>query len=397
MPHIVCITSSYPRHEDDIAGCFVKRWKESLEVHGHDVKILTWQVDKKPSCASCMMVSGVSEIRYAPHAWQVLFHGAGAPENIAANPWRVFLVPGAMASMGVASVCVVVKTRPVLLVGHWLVPGGFLVRLVGHLMGVPSLIVTHSGGIAALSHLPSWLSGPLARYLASGPLTFVSEDARLRFVGLLDGVHVRARVMRMPVLPMGFDPPDVSSGRSRDGVLMLGRAVDIKGGDDVIRAYAQSRVCREHKAPLHVIGDGPCLQGWVELAHRLGVDIRAHGQLVGTARDEVIARCGVALFGSKRLESGREEGLPVALLECASVGVLPLIAHVPAARGFLADVALQVFDASRDESLWSGQIDRLYERRDDDELCEAQVRSVEGLSWDVLGERWRAYVNSIQS
>lgn len=390
---VLCITSSYPRHEGDIAGCFVKRWKEELERRGVQVKILAWQLDSGSSCVRRMMDTRVEEVRYAPRAWQVLFHGAGAPENLAQRPWLALLIPPAVGAMWWRTLQLVRREPPDLIVAHWLLPAGLIARHVAHLSQIPSLIVTHSGGIAALDMLPkNPLTRALARHLASGPMTFVSEQARARFARVCE-----RSVATLPVLPMGFDAPRVPTSPQgvitrceRDGILLLGRAVEIKGGEDVIEALASTRCCRgPYGATLHIVGDGPARDAWLELARVRGVPAMAYGTLTGEARDAVIGRCRVAIFGSKRLVSGREEGLPVAFLECAAAGVVPLVAHVPASHPMLVDREAQVLDASREPAIWSRQIDALYERATEEALVEAQQRAVASLEWGgALGRMW---------
>lgn len=395
---VLCITSSYPRHEHDIAGCFVKRWREVLEQRGVRVKVLTWQLDKVQSCAPCMMDEGVFEVRYAPHAWQSLFHGAGAPENLTRRPWLAGLIPSALLSMWWQALQHIRREPPDLIVGHWLLPSGFLARHLGRVCQIPSLIVTHSGGIAALSMLPAPpLVHALARYLADGPMTFVSEQARDRFAQL--GV---CSVATLPVLPMGFDAPLVTrTDEARRDILMLGRAVEIKGGGDVLRALARAscwkgRGGQRGRGVVHMIGDGPELATWRDLAREEGVEVVAHGTLTGLERDRVMARCKIAIFGSRRLETGREEGLPVSVLECAAAGVMPMVAHVPSSYPLLASPELQRLDPSRDPDTWSRQIDALHEvlgAREGAALVEAQRQAVAGLEWcGALGERWYDYV-----
>src|SRR5690554_6427088 len=100
---ILCLTSSYPRHPRDIAGRFVLEHCRVLESHGHHVDVLTWS---SPTCSSPthdaefrVPDDRITRIRYAPRHLERLFYGAGAPENIAADPRLLALLPSAFASM----------------------------------------------------------------------------------------------------------------------------------------------------------------------------------------------------------------------------------------------------------------------------------------------------------
>lgn len=382
---ILCLTSSYPRHPEDISGAFVASWVHALEQAGHELKVLTWQGYREGSCVRCMQSSGHRAVRYAPGAWQRLFHGAGAPEQLAREPWLLGLLPSVIGAMMCEAWRVGRAWEPDLVVGHWLMPAGVLARLVGRLLGCPSLIVTHSGGISALDRLPTPAARWLGHRLTCGPVTCVSPQAQARLA------RYAAPGFSSTILPMGFEVPTCVSSPMSSGVLMLGRAVPIKGGEECIRAFAHTRAGRAGAA-LHIVGDGPQLEVWKRCARQHSINVHVYGVLTGRRRDEVMAQCRVSLFGSRLLVSGREEGLPVSVLECAAAGVVPMVAHIPAALPLLADPALQQLDASRHPQVWADQIDALYEHIRLPEVRTAQQVAVSDLSWGELGERWARYV-----
>ena len=393
---ILCITSSYPRDGVDISGLFVKRWREELEDRGARVTVLTW---RSPEDALEDGEAGVHRVAYGPQASELLFYGAGAPENIAANPSLLGLVPGAIGAMLVAGAKALVRERYDLIVGHWLLPGGWIARVLGYLFGVPSVVVTHSGGIDMLDRLPRRMGRALARYLAAGKLTFVSNEAKSRFFA--SGASPKGSC----IISMGFDAVPMGRMKSRvetetdepaDGeeaarmhshprpLLAIGRLVPIKGIDDILHALA---LCPD--VELHIAGDGPERERLEALASALGVTAVFHGVVRGEDKRRLLQSVELSLFASRAMD-GRHEGLPVSFLECAAAGAYPLVAALPGARGLLHDPARQQLREDRDPGAWAEQIQRELASSPSARSYRAlaQRELVLDLSWERLGARW---------
>ena len=383
---ILCITSSYPRDEQDISGIFVRRWREELEARGAKITLLTWRAPGAPEDAS---EEGVYRVPYAPRSRETLFYGAGAPENISRNPLLLGLAPVAIGAMLWRGARMLARERFDRVVGHWLLPGGWIARVLGEMFDVPSMVVTHSGGIDMLRKLPTPINKRLARFLAAGEVTFVSNEAKARFAA--SGVSPTAS----RILPMGFDAFDIREpAEGEDGslertILSLGRLVPIKGIDDLIGAVARVDL---PGVSLHIAGDGPERERLEALALRLGVSATFHGMVHGEAKRRLLERSRLSIFASRAME-GRHEGLPVSFLECASAGAYPLVAELPGALPLLHDAGRQRLDPGRNLDRWAARIKEelasserssaLYRAR-----ALAQRELVIPLSWERLGIAW---------
>jgi glycosyltransferase involved in cell wall biosynthesis len=109
-------------------------------------------------------------------------------------------------------------------------------------------------------------------------------------------------------------------------LLFVGRLVERKGVDDLLRAFAIIRP-RFPQARLSIVGDGPQRSKLVNLAEQLqlsdSVDFR--GTRVGAELDQEYARCTAFVFPSKDVTIDiANEGLGLALIE-ASMHAKPLI------------------------------------------------------------------------
>ena len=109
-------------------------------------------------------------------------------------------------------------------------------------------------------------------------------------------------------------------------LLFVGRLVQRKGVDDLVRAFALLRA-RFPEARLSIVGDGPEMESLRKLCEELGVldSVEFKGTLVGAPLDHEYARCTVFILPSKDVATDRaNEGLGLALIE-ASMHAKPLI------------------------------------------------------------------------
>ena len=397
---LLVVTSSYPRFAGDIAGRFVLEWVEHLQACGHQIKVLTWH-DSAATGAPLEPDHQIVRVPYAPPGADTLFYGAGTPENIREKPVRALLAAPAAAVMAGRIAQEIRRWRPNVLVGHWLVPSGLLVRAAGKLSGVPTLVVGHSGGVHLLDKL-----GPAGRAIAM----FVTSGATtVPTIPLAEKLNRLSASGRSPhVLPMGFEArgprsvPQSDPGGQDDRAphakrdwLCMGRLVDIKGVDLAIEAFARAEL-PAHVA-LHIAGDGPERLELEGLADALGANVRFHGFVTGEDRERLWARCGYALFTSKELD-GRHEGLPVSFLEACSQGIVPLCAQIPGMGVYLADRELQQV-RTRDVGVWAGRIEQLGRLTEAarSELAESQQTMVAELEWPRLIERWERVLRGVEA
>lgn len=208
---------------------------------------------------------------------------------------------------------------------------------------------------------------------------------RERFERLAPAPHAK-------ILPMGFDAPLSTSSSTDDKVkrwVILGRLVPIKRVAPMIEAFMSAQL--GDQVQLHVIGDGPERERCERLSARSQGAVVMHGALVGAARDLVLAGAQVALFGSGVLPNGRQEGLPVSLLECMSAGLLPVVAHLEGAAPLLDAPALQQLGQVE---AWPEQLRALANAPGLDVLRERAAARVAPLQWSSLGPVWAQWIIS---
>jgi len=240
------------------------------------------------------------------------------------------------------------------MVSHWAVSAGFIAAILPN--RPPHLGVIHSADVHALERLPG--GAHLARKVATNAeaLLFVSEDLRRRFLRLLGEVHARRAQTRMEVSPMGVadppsDPIDRKRARRELGIkgftaLSLGRLVAIKGIEDAIHGAARVDVA------LWVAGEGPERPRLERLASTSGARVRFVGHVTGTHKQALLSAADAFVLPSRRLDSGRTEGTPTALLEAMAAGLVPVAAGVGGVVDLIDNgVNGLLFEHGRDQQL----------------------------------------------
>jgi teichuronic acid biosynthesis glycosyltransferase TuaC len=290
---ICVVTTSYPSHDGDPAGHFVRAEVDELEAAGHRVTVVT------------------------PHAGGA-FGWPGAAFRLREKPWRAF-ESGAWMVRATAQVRDSGAER---IIAHWSVPSAFPVVTSAGLDGVPLEVVSHGGDIRLLAASPRAIRHGVVRRLLRRATTwrFVSEPLLERLASALDAPEATAlramSVVAPSPLAMIDVKDDVRARRSAIGTRPLfvcaGRLVRSKRVDRVIDYVAGKR---SGQPILVVIGDGPERARLEKLAREWQIDVRFLGN---TPRREALAWIGAA---DELVHASIAEGISTVVREAEQLGV----------------------------------------------------------------------------
>jgi glycosyltransferase involved in cell wall biosynthesis len=322
------VTTSYPRHAGDPAGCFVAAHVDAMRALGHHVEVI-----------------GAHTIESS------LFRGAGAPDELERG--RGYL-RGALFAARLAAAIARRAHAWDLVIAHWLVPAlaalpvlaarPVLAALAARAAlptrdapparealpsHVPILAFAHGGDVHTLRRLH--LLAPALRLLRDARLVFVSDELRALAAASYPPIATSPNVI---VQPMGVDVARFARlGRapaSPPTIVVAARLVPIKGVDVAIAALPHVR----HDVRLVIAGDGPERPRLEQLvAHldrldpcaRLRDRVRFLGTVDTPARDRLLREASLVVVPSRVLPNGRGEGMPTIALEALATGV-PVIA-----------------------------------------------------------------------
>jgi colanic acid/amylovoran biosynthesis glycosyltransferase len=190
--------------------------------------------------------------------------------------------------------------------------------VAGRLAGRPASFTGHADDLTAA--VPGWVLSLKTREAA---LAVTVCDTTCRY---LRSVVADRDAPKVAAVPNGVDTT-LFAARDREPegepvVLTIGRLVDKKGVDVVVRAAA----CSDPRIHWEVIGEGPRRAGLERLAASLGAEsrirfLRARDQ--AEVRD-ALGRAAVLACPSRHVRD-RADALPMVLLEAMSVGV-PVVA-----------------------------------------------------------------------
>ena len=319
------LTTSYPRFAGDGAGSFVADDVARLVRGGATVQVVA--AGDGPAGVTESQDDGVTVTRIgtaSPRSGEPsIFYGDGAPETLERRGARAWI---AAAYFSAALRCQVAAARARwdAVVSHWLVPCTWTA-----LAAAPQLPVrgyAHSGDVALLERLP--FGRALARQLAAAAadLVFVSGDLQQRFAALAGRAVGRIERLRPdPELFRAASPSERAQARRRLGftrptVVAVGRLIPIKGFDLLIDAVGDL-------AEVVIIGAGSEDERLRARARRRSVALRLPGALPRSDLRAWLAAGDVYVQPSRRLRSGRSEGVPLAALEALAVGALVVAAR----------------------------------------------------------------------
>ena len=207
---VVFLTTSYPRHERDVAGLFVRDMVEALRAEGVEVEV----------------VSPASFRHFG------IAYGHGIPGNLRERPWLGLLLPAFLFNYARAARR---AARDADLVhAHWL-PSALAALATGK-----PYIVQVWGTDVELARRASWLFRPMMRRarVALAATTFLADAAR----------ELGAREVR--VIPSGVEIPEtVGEPAEPPHVLFVGRLSPEKGIHDFLAAT--------QGLPRVIVGAGP--------------------------------------------------------------------------------------------------------------------------------------------
>jgi glycosyltransferase involved in cell wall biosynthesis len=242
-------------------------------------------------------------------------------------------------------------------------------------LGIPMAVTLHGYDINV--YRESWEKGVLRfgdrRYPKR--LLAIAKSERVHFIAVSEAVKRRAVEYGLPagkvtVRHIGIDLTrfvyrgnPVSKRRRR--ILYVGRFVEKKGGEFLIRAYARVRA-KVEGAELVMIGDGPLTKRFHDLAHELHVPVSFTGPLTSAEVKNHIDEARVFCLPSVTAENGDAEGLPIVILEAQACGVPVVTSARGGAEEGIVNGQTGFSFAERDVGVLS---DRLTQLLLDDELA----------------------------
>jgi glycosyltransferase involved in cell wall biosynthesis len=325
-PVIMVLASTYPRWQGDPEPGFVHELCKRL-VATLDVIVLT---PAAPGAASSETLDGVQvhRYRYAPAAWQTLVHGGGIVGNIKRHPWKIFLLPGFLVGLWLASRQLIRRHRIDAVHAHWVIPQG----LLGALLKRPLLVTAHGADVFALrGRVFDWMRQWVVRRAAH--VTAVSASLAQALAPVASS--------KLSVLPMGIDLKKfVRSETSRDSnvLLFVGRLVEKKGMRHLLDAMP-AILQAQPEVELWIVGFGPELSALRQQSEHLGLShrVRFMGAMSQSELPALYQRATLFVAPFVEAANGDREGLGLVVAEAMACGCPVVIGNVGGVGDLIGD------------------------------------------------------------
>ncbi|APR99690.1 glycosyltransferase family 4 protein [Pajaroellobacter abortibovis] len=309
---IALITTSYPCHEDDPSGHFIRAEAKELARKGHCITVF----------------SPLQEIKQADDGIRVLALGGGnafgwpgASIRLQAFPWYTVDAIAWMQRVRRA----LKYHSPHRIIAHWALPCGWP---IGFIIPSPLELVSHGADVRLLCSLPIPMRVWLVRRLLGRALCwrFVSVKLREQLLDSLPPYLARLLEHGSTITPPSLELPNVQQQilhrrRQLQGwkvYTAVGRLIPSKRLDRTI-TYTSALPSHPEKGNLlTIIGDGPERKRLESMAKRLQINTYFTGKI---GRREALAWIGAS---QALLYASQQEGLSTVLREAQMLGT-PII------------------------------------------------------------------------
>ena len=323
-PRILTIATTFPQPADDRQPRFVLDLCKSV---ASDVQLRVI-APSAPTLKRQEAVEGVDvcRFRYFFKRMETLAYGSGIMANLRSRPLRWVLLPFFLSGMVLETVRQIRRFKPDVIHAHWWFPAGITAVLALKLMPARSalLVTCHGGDYYVIGRkFPRLMHWVLRHASAVGVVSnAMSDDARS------EGVDAG----KLFLMPMGVDLSGSFSGfeRERHGVVYVGRLVEKKGVNVLVRAWASCpRSVRS--IGLSIFGSGGQEDFLRSLVNELGVSdsIRFCGPIGHEVLPGTLRAARLLVFPSVVADDNDQEGLGLVTIEALGCGCPVLASDIP--------------------------------------------------------------------
>lgn len=197
-------------------------------------------------------------------------------------------------------------------------------------LNLPTIVTLHGTDINLYKSY--WESGKkgLAGKFYPARLLAMAKHPNVHIVAVSEAIKKRAIEYGVPadkitVSYIGIDtekfkPNDTPVSQRSDSILFIGRFIENKGPDLLIRAFAQVQK-KLPNAELIMVGEGPLLNDCKILAKSLNANVTFAGKQSSSEIAHMLGNVKAFCLPSKTISSGASEGLGMVLLEAMASGV----------------------------------------------------------------------------
>lgn len=347
---ILFTTSTMPSSDTDPVPAFVKDEAIWLnKTYGYKVDILA------PHNAYSKTKSYQKHPHYAEHRfhyfWPYRFEkltGRGIQPALQKNKLLYFQLPFLFLRSFTALHAYCKRARPDVIYAHWFTPQAIAAALVSKLMGIPFVFDTQASDVIVLKKVP--FSKKLVVWVCSRAVAYTapSEQTAAKLLYFTNKSNRALIKRKLHIIPMGTSttlPSDKAlvevvdryALRKKRVILFMGRLVDRKGVDILLKAY-KNIVNMHNNTILIIAGDGQERTNLERLARELNLEesVVFSGYATGDKKLALLQAADILTVPSVNV-GDQAEGLPIVFMEGISFEKVTVISDATGAHEVVKD------------------------------------------------------------
>ena len=366
---VLMVTTSYPDDGKSNRGIFIRRLCRELVSQGARVVVLTPRIFSH---------SPLFEQEPGVEVHRFRFPSGDKPlnqvETIPVFAMGVYLLSGLFSALRL-----ILKEKPDVIHGNWIVPAGLIAALAGFLTRTPVINTARGMDVRVSERGPVRLLFDLAVRL-SRHVTVVSEAMRSR-----------PSLKAAEVISSGVNEAffRIAPDRSSKTVLHTRSLEKVYDVETLIRAVPLV-LRQEPEARFVIAGTGSHEQGLKGMVHDLGVAPSV--DFMGAVDHEAIA--GLMEQASVYVSSSTADGTSIALMEAMAAGLVPVVSDIEANRTLITHGKDgYLFEPADPETLATNLIQALSHKIPGSTLEGKKQLIRDEISWSNIAEKFLALYN----
>lgn len=388
-PHLLVLTSTFPRWENDKEPPFVFELSKRLTTH-FNVHILTPHAPQAKLEESFFNLK-VTRFKYFFNKFQTLAYNGGILANLKRNPWLYCLVPLFILGQSITLYRLLKKHDFYAIHAHWIIPQGLVAVLVTRLIKqkIPIVCTSHGGDLYGLK---SGLLKKLKIYVLNqvDKITVVSQAMKQEVLSL--GISED----KIQVISMGVDlqktfVPNPHIQRISKSVLFVGRLVEKKGLVYLLEAF--EKVIKKYpQATLNIVGSGTEELRLKQQVKELNLEqnVKFMGSVENSQLPILYQQHEIVVFPSIIGKDGDREGFGLVLVEALGCECAIIATDLPAMQDILTDQQNALIVPQQNAQEIANKLEQLFEHAPLREQLGKNGRSfvVQHYDWEIISQRY---------
>jgi glycosyltransferase involved in cell wall biosynthesis len=317
---ILILTSSFPYSPGDHHSNFIFHHAKGQVDQGHEVHVICPHI---PGAAFSENMQGVNMHRFGyfyPYRYERLASDTGMYPAIRHSPLAMIQLPLFVFFQFCLGWRIIRRYRIDLINTHWMIPSGFVGAALKVIWKKPHIITSHVLDANLFGKFRITL--PLLSAIVASADVITTNSTYTK--------HQIENLVQLPcpcmVIPMGIyvpaESPAVMARKHENTILYVGRLIEWKGVDTLIRAMPPV-IKQIPGARLFIVGEGPYRDSLESLVRENSLTevVRFLGRVSDDDLRNLYDSATVFVLPSRRHQGLVMEGLGVVLLEAMSHGV----------------------------------------------------------------------------